>query len=118
MLRRRNSRFVPFNVAVVLDANVRMIGATNATLIACGTVPRDQSATIIAIPASFGSLGILMVILRVVDRLVLRKVSLDWDDYLVVIAVVRSIRPHLSWSTTDGSHADPCMSTKLCLLPK
>lgn len=29
-----------------------------------------------------------MVILRVVDRILLRKVSLDWDDYFVVIAVV------------------------------
>ena len=67
------------------------LAATNATLISCGVTPRDQSAKIIGIPASFGSLAIIMVVLRVIDRLLLRKVSLDWDDYLVVMAVVWQI---------------------------
>ena len=67
------------------------LAATNATLISCGVTPRDQSAKIIGIPASFGSLAIIMVVLRVIDRLLLRKVSLDWDDYLVMMAVVRKV---------------------------
>ena len=53
--------------------------------------PGDQSATIIGIPASFGSLAILLVLIRVFGRLWITKVDLDWDDYLIVLAVVSFI---------------------------
>lgn len=43
-----------------------------------------------------------MVILRVIDRLLLRKVSLDWDDYFVVIAVVCFSGTFLSFAHADS----------------
>ncbi|KAF1811943.1 hypothetical protein P152DRAFT_398283, partial [Eremomyces bilateralis CBS 781.70] len=66
----------------------RNLASTNATMAACGVQPRDISVQVIAIPASFGSLAMLMVIVRLVDRIGIRKLSLDWDDYLVLIAVL------------------------------
>ncbi|RSL59476.1 hypothetical protein CEP53_005761 [Fusarium sp. AF-6] len=65
-----------------------ILTSTNATLAACGVLPGDQSATIIGIPASFGSLAILLVLIRVFGRLWITKVDLDWDDYLIVLAVI------------------------------
>ncbi|RMJ16491.1 hypothetical protein CDV36_003783 [Fusarium kuroshium] len=65
-----------------------ILTSTNATLAACGVPPGDQSATIIGIPASFGSLAILLVLIRVFGRLWITKVDLDWDDYLIVLAVI------------------------------
>ncbi|KAJ4172433.1 hypothetical protein NW754_002632 [Fusarium falciforme] len=48
----------------------------------------DQSATIIGILASFGSFAILLVLIRVFGRLWITKVDLDWDNYLIVLAVI------------------------------
>ncbi|KAL2672409.1 hypothetical protein Neosp_013118 [[Neocosmospora] mangrovei] len=57
-------------------------------ILTCGVAPGDQSATIIGIPAFFGSLAILLVLIRVFGRLWITKVDLDWDDYLIVFAVI------------------------------
>ncbi|KAH7253444.1 hypothetical protein B0J15DRAFT_526719 [Fusarium solani] len=65
-----------------------VLTSTNATLAACGVPPGDQSATIVGIPASFGSLAILLVLIRIFGRLWITKVDLDWDDYLIVLAVI------------------------------
>lgn len=68
----------------------RALAATNATLSACGAPFGNRSPIVIGIPASFGSLAILLVIIRVVGRLWITKVSLDWDDYLVVAGMVHT----------------------------
>ncbi|KAF1813769.1 hypothetical protein P152DRAFT_291702 [Eremomyces bilateralis CBS 781.70] len=65
--------------------------STRATMAACGVKPRDQSDIVIAIPASFGSVAILMILVRLVDRLWVRKISLGWDDHLVVIAMILAL---------------------------
>ncbi|KAH7139806.1 hypothetical protein B0J13DRAFT_478123 [Dactylonectria estremocensis] len=65
-----------------------ILTSTNATLAACGVPPGNQSPTIIAIPAAFGSLAILMVIVRIFGRMWITKIDLDWDDYLIVAAMV------------------------------
>lgn len=67
----------------------RSVAATNATLSACGAPFGNQSPTVIGIPASFGSLAILLVVIRVLGRLYITKVDLDWDDYLIMAAMVR-----------------------------
>ena len=51
---------------------------------------RDVSPAVIAIPATFGSLAIIMVVLRLIDRIFVHKSSFGWDDGLITIAVVRN----------------------------
>ncbi|KAF4473095.1 hypothetical protein FALBO_21 [Fusarium albosuccineum] len=65
-----------------------ILTSTNATLVACGVPPGDRTATIIGIPVSFGSLAVLLVIIRVIGRVWVTKVNLDWDDYLIVLAMI------------------------------
>ncbi|KAI0509560.1 hypothetical protein F5B22DRAFT_326580 [Xylaria bambusicola] len=62
--------------------------STNATLSACGVPRGDVSTTVLAIPASFGSLAILLFLLRMFDRVYLMKLSPGWDDYLLTAGVV------------------------------
>ncbi|KAK7427394.1 hypothetical protein QQZ08_006163 [Neonectria magnoliae] len=64
------------------------LASTNATLAACRVPPGDQSATIIGIPASFGPFAILLVLVRIFGRLWVTKIDLDWDDYLIVLAMI------------------------------
>ncbi|KIX01296.1 uncharacterized protein Z518_09021 [Rhinocladiella mackenziei CBS 650.93] len=72
-----------------VDCTVKeTLTSTNATLAACGVPPNDASTTVMAIPAAFGSLAILMVVLRIADRLWDNKITLSWEDYFVVIATV------------------------------
>ncbi len=66
----------------------QVLASTNATLAACGVPPNDVSTTVLAIPAAFGSLSVLMVILRVADRQWNSKMLLKWDDYFVIAAVI------------------------------
>lgn len=80
----------------ILSQTDRVPASTNATLAACGVPPGDQSATIVGIPASFGSLAILLVLIRIFGRLWITKVDLDWDDYLIVLAVVSLVRNGVS----------------------
>jgi hypothetical protein len=70
---------------------LRYSASTNATLAACGVPPHDVSPIVIGIPASFGSLAILLFLLRIFDRVVLMKLTLGWDDYLLSIGVVRNL---------------------------
>ncbi|KAH7007257.1 hypothetical protein EDB80DRAFT_718487 [Ilyonectria destructans] len=65
-----------------------ILTSTNATLAACGVPPGNQSATVIGIPAAFGSFAILLVLIRIFGRLWVTKIDLDWDDYLIVAAMV------------------------------
>lgn len=98
----------------------RVLASTNATLAACGVAPGDQSATIIGIPASFGSLAILLVLIRVFGRLWITKVDLDWDDYLIVFAVVSLVQKEVFYATALGHtlnyYIDICLGTQLRLL--
>ena len=76
---------------------MEILASTNASLAACGVPPKDVSRTVIAIPASFGSLAILMVIARLADRLLVHRITLGWDDYLVGTAVVCVWYPSFSY---------------------
>lgn len=71
--------------------NTLFAASTNATVALCDIPQNDASATIVGIPASFGSLALLMVILRVVDRIWSKKVGLGWDDYSVVTAMLLAL---------------------------
>ncbi|KAI0400731.1 hypothetical protein F4802DRAFT_609916 [Xylaria palmicola] len=62
--------------------------STNATLSACGVPNGDVSPIVIAIPASFGSLAILLYLLRIFDRVYVMKLAPGWDDYLLTAGVV------------------------------
>ncbi|KAI0427567.1 hypothetical protein F5Y09DRAFT_315832 [Xylaria sp. FL1042] len=62
--------------------------STNATLSACGVPKGDVSTTVLAIPASFGSLAILLYLLRIFDRAYLMNLALGWDDYLLTAGVI------------------------------
>lgn len=66
----------------------RHTAATNATQAACGIPQVDESVAVAAICSSFGGLAIIIVLIRVVERLWVNKTSLWWDDFLVVTAVV------------------------------
>ncbi|KAJ3571956.1 hypothetical protein NPX13_g5206 [Xylaria arbuscula] len=44
--------------------------------------------TLLAIPASFGSLAIFLYLLRIFDRVYLMKLALGWDDYLLTAGVM------------------------------
>jgi hypothetical protein len=70
---------------------VEVLHATNQTYAACGIPIRDQSATLLAVTASIGSLALLMVILRIADRAISAQAQLGWDDLLIGLSGVRNI---------------------------
>jgi hypothetical protein len=70
---------------------VEVLQATNETYAACGIPIRDQSATLMAVAASIGSLALLMVILRITDRAISAQAQLGWDDLLIGLSGVRDI---------------------------
>lgn len=72
---------------------VEMLRATNETYAACGIPVRDQSRTLMAVVASIGTLALLMVIMRLVDRTISRNVKPGWDDLLIGLSGVRSFFP-------------------------
>ncbi|KAK5213276.1 hypothetical protein LTR20_009396 [Exophiala xenobiotica] len=76
--------------------------STNATLAACGVPPNDVSTTVLAIPAAFGTLSILMVIFRIADRQWNSKMLLNWDDYFVIAAVI--LAAPLNWVCIPMAH--------------
>jgi hypothetical protein len=65
-----------------------MLQSTNETYSVCGIVVRDQSATLMGMVASFGSLALLMAALRVIDRAISAHVQLGWDDLLISLSGV------------------------------
>lgn len=64
------------------------LATTNATSAACGLPEHDIKATMIGIPATFGSLAIIFVLFRIYARLFINK-FFAWDDRLIVAALVR-----------------------------
>ncbi|KAJ8129224.1 hypothetical protein O1611_g4412 [Lasiodiplodia mahajangana] len=60
----------------------------NATLSAFGVPTGDISNTLVGIAASFGSLAMLLFILRIFDRVWIMKVALGLDDYWLTLGVV------------------------------
>lgn len=71
---------------------VEVLQATNQTYAACGVPIRDQSATLIGVTASIGSLALLMVMLRLADRAVSAHAQLGWDDLLIALSGVCETR--------------------------
>jgi hypothetical protein len=67
---------------------VEMLRSTNETYAACGILVRDRSATLMGMIASFGSLAVLMVALRVADRTISAHAELGWDDLLIGLSGV------------------------------
>lgn len=67
---------------------VEVLKSANETYAACGVPTRDQSATLIGVVASLGSLALLMVILRLSDRAISRQAQLGWDDLLIGLSGV------------------------------
>lgn len=72
---------------------VSILQATNETYAVCGFHIRDQSATLMGVAASLGSLALLMVILRLTDRTVSAQAQLGWDDLLIGLSGVRHACP-------------------------
>jgi hypothetical protein len=68
---------------------VEVLQATNETYAACGVPTRDQSATLLGVTASLGSLALLMVILRIADRAISAQAQLGLDDLLIGLSGVR-----------------------------
>lgn len=81
-----------------------MLQATNETYAACGVPTRDQTATLMGVTASFGSLALLMVILRLSDRAISAQAQLGWDDLLIGLSGVRnSLAIQFFWSDVSSS---------------
>lgn len=78
---------------------VEVLQATNETYAACGVPVRDQSATLMGVTASIGSLALLMVILRLLDRGISAHAQLGWDDLLIGLSGVRLLLPSSHTST-------------------
>lgn len=68
---------------------VDMLAATNETYAACGVPVGDESDTLINLSAAIGSIALLFVILRLVDRSISAKTRLGYDDLLIGCAGVR-----------------------------
>ncbi|QKX57839.1 uncharacterized protein TRUGW13939_04959 [Talaromyces rugulosus] len=64
-----------------------VLTTTNATSSACGLPAHDIRATVIGIPATFGSLAIIFVFVRIYARLFINK-FFAWDDRFIVAALV------------------------------
>ncbi|KAI0854592.1 hypothetical protein F4860DRAFT_522985 [Xylaria cubensis] len=65
-----------------------ILTSTNVTLSACGVPTSDVSNTIIGISASFGSLAMLLFLVRIADRFWVSNVSLGLDDYWLTLGVL------------------------------
>lgn len=67
---------------------VELLQSTNETYAACDIPIRDQSATLIGVTASIGSLALIMVIMRLTDRAISANAQLGWDDFLIGLSGV------------------------------
>lgn len=67
---------------------VEVLRSTNETFAACGIPVRDQTATLMGMTASFGSLALLMVAMRLADRAISAQAELGWDDLLIGLSGV------------------------------
>ncbi|KAF9697007.1 hypothetical protein EKO04_004570 [Ascochyta lentis] len=70
---------------------VSMLQATNETYAACGIPVRDKTKTLIGPVASIGSLALVMVVMRLVDRALSAHAQLGWDDLLIGLSGVISL---------------------------
>lgn len=68
---------------------IEVLKATNETYAACGVPTRDQSATLLGVVASIGSLALVMVIMRLLDRAISAQAQLGLDDLLIGLSGVR-----------------------------
>lgn len=67
---------------------VEYLQSTNASRAACGIPVRDNTPVMIAMTASFGTLAMVMVIMRLVNRGFSRDRKLGWDDLLIGLSGV------------------------------
>ncbi|EED12820.1 conserved hypothetical protein [Talaromyces stipitatus ATCC 10500] len=64
-----------------------ILTTTNATYAACGLPSHDIGPVIVGIPATFGSLAIIFVLVRIYARVFINK-FFAWDDRFIVLALV------------------------------
>jgi hypothetical protein len=77
--------------ATCFSANCTVVEAlqsNNASRAACGVPVRDHSQVMIGMTASFGSLALVMVILRLINRGFSRNRTMGWDDLLIGLSGV------------------------------
>jgi hypothetical protein len=67
---------------------VETLQTTNETYAVCGIPVRDRSDTLMGVIAAIGSLAILMVVMRLVDRAISEHAKLGWDDLLIGLSGV------------------------------
>ena len=67
---------------------ISMLQATNETYAACGIPIRDKTRTLIGPVASIGTLALLMVAMRLLDRAISAQAQLGWDDLLIGLSGV------------------------------
>ncbi|KAL5405560.1 hypothetical protein PMIN03_008355 [Paraphaeosphaeria minitans] len=65
---------------------IESLQSTNASKSACEIPVRDNTAVMIGMTASFGSVAIVMVIMRLVSRGLSRDRTLGWDDLLIGVS--------------------------------
>ncbi|KAL5376671.1 hypothetical protein DPSP01_010341 [Paraphaeosphaeria sporulosa] len=62
---------------------IESLQSTNTSRAACGIPVRDATPVMIGMTASFGSLAMVMVIMRLVNRGLSRDRTLGWDDLMI-----------------------------------
>lgn len=67
---------------------VETLRSINETYALCNIPVRDQSNTLMGVVASIGSLALLMVAMRLIDRAVSADVKLGCDDLLIGLSGV------------------------------
>jgi hypothetical protein len=67
---------------------VDTLQSTNMSRAACGIPIRDNSQAMIGMTASFGSLALLMVLLRLINRGLSHNRTIGWDDLLIGLSGV------------------------------
>lgn len=70
-----------------------VIAATNLTQLACGQPERNDQSAIFIINLVFGILAFVAVAMRLVTRTAFVGVSFGWDDVVIILAEVISLRP-------------------------
>jgi hypothetical protein len=89
------------------SCNIKLISSsatTNATYAACEIPSHDIGPVIVGIPATFGSLAIIFVLLRIYARVVINK-FFAWDDRFIILALVYTLFPP---SSSLKGFADIC----------
>lgn len=71
----------------------------------------------VGIPATFGSLAIIFVLLRVYARVFINK-FFAWDDRFIILALVTTSQPHLEKASLTLREIDFCFTIEFPSLSK